>query len=68
VRPSDTTDEARGVQLAAYRRMTPAQRAEIAVQMSEEARAVTEAGVRNRHPGWTAEQVRAEVSAILLSR
>jgi hypothetical protein len=44
--------------------MSPAQRVRLAVEMSDEARQITEAGVRHRHPDWDAERLRAEASAI----
>lgn len=65
VTPRDTDAAARAAQFAAFRRMSPAERARLAVQMSDEARAVTEAGMRRRHPDWTSDRVRAEVSKIV---
>lgn len=41
--------------------MTPGERLALAMEMSDAARALTESGVRRRHPDWTAERVRAEV-------
>ena len=48
-RSNDTTDEADDVQIAAYRAMTPAQRVEIAFQLSDDMREVTLGGIRTRH-------------------
>ncbi len=48
--PHDTSMAARKAQYEVYRRMTPETRVEIAVQMSEDARRITEAGLRARHP------------------
>jgi hypothetical protein len=44
----DTSDAARNAQLEAYRRMDGATRLAIACQMSDEARALAEAGQRQR--------------------
>ena len=44
-RSNDTTDEADDVQIAAYRAMTPAQRVEIAFQLSDDMREVTLGGM-----------------------
>lgn len=58
MRPLDTTAAAHAAQMACYRRMTPAQRVEIAAQMSEDVRAIVAAGVRARHPHYSADDVR----------
>jgi hypothetical protein len=34
--------------------------------MSDEIRAVTEAGIRHRHPEWTDDEVQAELARIVL--
>jgi hypothetical protein len=46
----DTSTAAREVQLAAFRRLTPSERAVVALQMSEEARALAAGGLRQRSP------------------
>jgi len=46
--------------------MTPEQRLAMAAEMSDEIRAVTEAGIRGRHPDYSDDQVRAELVGILL--
>jgi hypothetical protein len=58
VRSADTSPEAREVQLAAYRHMTPARRVAIGVAMSEEAFTVITDGIRVRHPDYDDAQVR----------
>ena len=64
--PADTSAQAREAQLVAYRRMPPAQRLVAALEMSEEARLITVAGFRARHPEWSeADAVRA-TSRVLL--
>ena len=57
-RPRDTTTEAHSAQLAIWRRLGPEERSRLAVRMSEGAREVTRAGIRKRHPNYSAEQVR----------
>jgi hypothetical protein len=46
--------------------MTPEQRVAVAAEMSDEIRAVTEAGIRHRHPAYTDDEVRAALAAIVL--
>jgi hypothetical protein len=58
MRPADTSLEAHAVQLEFYRRIGPARRLELALQMSDEMRHVTADGIRSRHPEYTDEQVR----------
>jgi len=64
----DTSREALRVQRAAFRRMTPAQRLAIAAEMSDEARALAEAGIRARHPEFSDDELRAALVALLLGR
>jgi len=54
----DTTPEARRIQLDVIRRMSGADRVRHAVTMSEEAREISVAGIRARHPGWSDRRVR----------
>ena len=53
----DTSVAARNVQLEAFRRLSPAERVAIAMQMSEEARRVATDGLRHRHPGMSGSQI-----------
>jgi hypothetical protein len=48
--------------------MTPAERVALAIEMSDEIRAIAEAGIRRRHPQHTDDEVRAALVAILLGR
>lgn len=57
-RARDTSADAHRVQLSAIRRLPPARRVEMALRMSEEARAVTMAGIRDRHPEYTEQEAR----------
>src|SRR3990167_5841445 len=62
----DTSMAALERQRETFRRMTPEQRLAMAAEMSDEIRAVTEAGIRGRHPEYSDDQVRAELVGILL--
>ena len=48
--------------------MTPQQRLAVAAEMSDEIRAVAEAGIRQRHPDYSDADIRAALVAILLGR
>ena len=65
VEPRDTTDEARDVQIAAYRAMTPSRRVEIALQLSDDVRAISRSGIRKRHPELDERGVHHEFLRIL---
>ena len=65
VQPIDTTDEAREVQIAAYRAMTPSQRVEIALQLSDDVRAISRSGIRCRHPELDERDVHHEFLRVL---
>ena len=57
----DTAAEAREVQLDALRALGPARRVELALEMSEQARAVSLAGLLAREPELSPEQARARL-------
>jgi len=46
--------------------MAPEQRVALAAEMSDEIRAVTEAGIRHRHPAYADDEVQAALADILL--
>lgn len=48
--PDDTSAEARAVQVAIYRRLSPEQKLRIAFDLNRLARDVARAGLRERHP------------------
>jgi len=54
-RSPDTTPQAEEIQFEIYRKMGPARRTVVAAQMSEQARAITLAGIRYRHPEYDEE-------------
>jgi hypothetical protein len=64
--PADTTPEAARVQFEIYRRMQPSRRLEIALEMNTTMRELVAAGVRCRHPDYSAEQVRLAVIRLCL--
>ena len=62
----DTSSEAAWVQAQVYRRMGPERRARAAVEMSEEARRISAAGIRARHPHYTDADVRHALNRLVL--
>jgi hypothetical protein len=62
----DTAASSLQRQRETFRRMTPERRLAIAAQMSDEIRAIAEAGIRQRNPGYSADDVRAALVAILV--
>ena len=65
MRSTDTTAEARAVQLDAYRSLTPVERLETALRMSDELMAITLAGIRSRRPALTDDAAMAELHRVL---
>ena len=66
MRPADTTPEATARQRDWYRACGPGRRGEIALEMSEEARELTRAGIRARNPTWSEAEVTAELYRVVL--
>jgi hypothetical protein len=64
--PMDTSLEAARVQHQVYRSMAPEKRLEMACRMSDEARSLSAAGVRSRHPEYTERQVQLAVIRMCL--
>lgn len=62
----DTTPEARRIQLDALRRLDGPTRLEMACRMSDDARAMSEAGIRHRHPEWSDREVHRALLELLL--
>lgn len=65
-RALDTHDAADRAQLAVYRRMTSSERVDVAIRMSEEARAICSAGIRARHPEYDGRQAHHALMRLLL--
>ena len=64
--PRDTSDEAWARQMAAFRAMRPVDRVRLALEMSNEVRKIARAGIRVRHPEWTAAQVQDGLEELML--
>lgn len=63
---TDTSPEAQAAQLAALRRLGPAGRARLVAELCRRARALTEEGVRLRHPDWPPYRIRHEAIRLTL--
>jgi len=63
---ADTTPEADAVQFAVYRRMSDARRLELSLQMSDDARLITAAGIRAHHPEYTDANVEDALRLMML--
>jgi hypothetical protein len=48
--------------------MTPAERLRLAAEFSADVRALTESGIRQRHPDWSSDERAAELARILARR
>jgi hypothetical protein len=68
MQPADTAPEAAARQREAFRAMTPERRVELAVEMSDQIRAIAESGIRARHPELSDREVRDAVADLLLGR
>jgi len=64
--PADTTAEARAFQLEILRSTNGSTRVAMALEMSDQARAISAAGIRHRHPDWTDGQVHEALLVLLL--
>ena len=64
---SDTTPAAEALQLQIYRRMSAAQKLLLGFEMSEFARELQRAGIRQRHPDWSDAQVDRELLRLAFS-
>lgn len=68
VRPHDTSPDVWRLYRAAIRATPPEERVRRAVQMSDELREIVRAGIRARHPDWSASAVQDELEERLLGR
>lgn len=57
---SDTTAEAAGVYAAAFGALTGSQRLERSIEMAEEVKQITLAGIAHRNPDFTSDEVHRE--------
>jgi hypothetical protein len=64
--PADTAPKARALQLEILRKMDGCTKLAMALEMSEEARSISAAGIRHRHPDWTDEQVHEALLVLLV--
>jgi len=64
--PHDTDPSSFQAQLEFYRRIGPEGRVRLAFQMSEQAREISKAGIRMRHPEYTEDQVQHALFRLLL--
>jgi hypothetical protein len=64
-RPFDTSPEAHERWLEALRAVEPAERFRLAVAMSDEIRALAEAGIRHRHPDLSDDEVNLQFAELL---
>ena len=64
--PRDTSTDAWSRQIAAFGAMRPQDRVQVALQMSDEVRELSRAGIRTRHPEWTDDQVREALEELVL--
>lgn len=62
----DTHPKARARLTELYRRMTPEQRLEMGIRMSEEGRLMALAAIRQRHPEYTAEEAQLALGRVWL--
>ncbi|MFW6164352.1 MAG: hypothetical protein ACODAJ_16405 [Planctomycetota bacterium] len=57
-RPADTSEEADRLQFELWRNMSAEEKLRLVFEWSDAARAIFEAGIRDRHPEYTDDQVR----------
>jgi DUF1365 family protein len=62
---SDTSPQAAAIQQDVFRRMTPAARLRIALEMSESMRNVARAGLRRRRPELSDEELSHELMLLM---
>lgn len=62
----DTSAEAAAVQLAAWRRLGPEARVAMAAHLSDDIRQVSLAGIRQRHPDYTDDEVRRALLRLIV--
>lgn len=66
MKPHDTSDEAWALLMRLLREAGPARRLSMTLQMCDGVRAISRAGIRDRHPEWSEEQRRRQEARIVL--
>ncbi len=66
-RPLDTSPEMERMQIEIYRKMSPARRLQVAMELTQLSRKLMAAGVRLRHPEYNEEQVRLAAIRLTIS-
>jgi ABC-type uncharacterized transport system YnjBCD ATPase subunit len=64
--PADTDENSYRIQIDIYRRLGAEARARMAAEMSEDARRIALAGIRQRHPEYDGQQARRALFRLLL--
>lgn len=64
--PRDTSEEAARVQLEVYRRMAPADRLRVGLELTRMSRELIAQGIRARHPEYSDDEVRWAVILLWL--
>ncbi len=62
----DTSNDAEKVQIEIIRRMSSSERLELAIDLTATSRKLLAEGVRQRHPGYTEDEVRLAVIRLLI--
>ncbi|MCG3157041.1 MAG: hypothetical protein DKINENOH_03672 [bacterium] len=65
-RPLDTSPEVERIQIECLRRKSPAERLQLAIELTRASRRLLAMGVRRRHPEYDDEQVRLAVIRLTL--
>jgi hypothetical protein len=65
---SDTHPQLKPIIIEGYRKMSPSQRFNLAMEMSEAIRDLAKVGIIKRHPGITSEELRKRLGALALGR
>jgi hypothetical protein len=62
----DTSPSARRAQLTVFQSLEPSTRLELASRMSDEVRAIAEAGIRHRHPTWPRDRIGSAIRDLMI--
>ncbi|AQQ70263.1 hypothetical protein SMSP2_00607 [Limihaloglobus sulfuriphilus] len=66
--PKDTSKDAYLKQIEVLRKIGPQRRAEMVIELSDNLRSIVEAGIRNRHPEYTDQQVVQAVLSLVVDK